>query len=106
VTVNFWITEQSANERPDSGGLVVYAKEQSLDVDWFEQNYNKHDEHMRHQIAVDITSSAAITIPYMENRAVIFRSNLYHQTDEYWFRDDYTGRRLNVTLLFGARGSD
>ena len=42
-------------------------------------------------------------IPYNENRAVIFNSNLFHETDNYEFKEGYENRRINVTLLFGRR---
>ena len=42
-------------------------------------------------------------IPYRENRAVIFNSNLFHETDNYEFKEGYENRRVNVTLLFGHR---
>ena len=42
-------------------------------------------------------------IPYNENRAVIFNSNLFHETDIYEFKEGYENRRINVTLLFGRR---
>ena len=42
-----------------------------------------------------------IKIPYKENRAVIFNSQLFHCTDKYTFKNDFINRRLNVTLLYG-----
>ena len=44
-----------------------------------------------------------MTIPYRQNRAVIFNSDLFHQTDQFTFKDEYESRRLNVTLLYGTR---
>ena len=40
-------------------------------------------------------------VPYRENRAVIFDSALFHQTDVYQFRRGYRSRRINLTLLYG-----
>ena len=42
-------------------------------------------------------------IPYNENRAVVFNSNLFHETDSYEFKEGYENRRINVTILFGRR---
>ena len=36
---------------------------------------------------------------------VIFNSNLFHETDEYYFMKGYENRRINVTMLFGERES-
>ena len=46
-----------------------------------------------------------ITVPYRCNRAVIFDSDLFHETDAIHFRDGYRNRRINVTLLYGRRAS-
>ena len=43
-------------------------------------------------------------IPYNENRAVVFNSNLFHETDNYEFKEGYENRRINLTMLFGNRG--
>ena len=45
----------------------------------------------------------AIKIPYRANRAVVFNSDLFHETDEIAFKDDYLSRRINITLLYGYR---
>ena len=46
-----------------------------------------------------------ITTSYLKNgnRAVIFNSNLFHETDKIDFKDGYENRRINVTMLFGKR---
>jgi hypothetical protein len=51
------------------------------------------------------SGAEAITIPYRQNRAVIFNSDLFHETDRFRFKDEYESRRLNITLLYGRRGS-
>ncbi|MGH7256636.1 MAG: hypothetical protein ACREI3_12775, partial [Nitrospirales bacterium] len=45
----------------------------------------------------------AVTIPYRANRAVIFNSDLFHETDRLRFREGYENRRINITLLYGQR---
>ena len=44
-----------------------------------------------------------MTVPYRANRAVIFDSDLFHETDVISFKPGYENRRINVTLLFGRR---
>jgi tetratricopeptide (TPR) repeat protein len=106
VTFNFWITPDDANLLPQGSGLIVYAKEQPLDWDWARLNREKDDPRVQAQIRNFVGPRERITIPYRENRAVLFHSNLFHQSDHFRFRDDYRSRRMNVTLLFGDRGSD
>jgi hypothetical protein len=47
-----------------------------------------------------------VVIPYRANRAVIFDSDLFHETDTIEFEEGYLNRRINVTMLFGRRTFD
>jgi len=99
VNVNFWITPDEANLDPDHGGLVVW--DAAAPLDWNFAKYNAAED--------DITAflkaqdSKPVTIPYRANRAVIFDSDLFHETDVIAFKPGYENRRINVTLLFGRR---
>jgi hypothetical protein len=42
-----------------------------------------------------------LTVPYRENRAVLFDSRLFHCSDVPKFAQGYENHRINVTLLFG-----
>ena len=44
-----------------------------------------------------------MTVPYRSNRAVIFDSHLFHETDRIVFKEGYLNRRINITLLYGLR---
>ena len=99
VNVNFWITPKSANLDPSSGGLVVYNSE--APIDWAFEAYNNNQEKIREEIIK--SGGNKNIIPYNENRAVIFNSNLFHETDNIDFKDGYENRRINVTMLFGKR---
>ncbi len=101
VNVNFWITPDSANRNLENGGLVVWDKEAPDDWDFVEYNNDKN----KHKIQEFLQKSRAkpITIPHRQNRAVIFNSNLFHETDNIEFQDTYESRRINVTLLYGHR---
>jgi tetratricopeptide (TPR) repeat protein len=101
VNVNFWITPNEANRNSENGGLVVWDKEAPDDWDFAEYNNDKN----RHKIQefLDRNGAQPITIPHRQNRAVIFNSNLFHETDVIDFQDTYESRRINVTLLYGHR---
>jgi len=99
VNVNFWVTPDEANLDPDSGGLIVHAHEAPRD--WGFQRFNmEHEEIYKY---LDSVGSRAVKIPYRANRAVIFDSDLFHETDAFRFRDGYADRRINVTMLYGTR---
>ena len=44
-----------------------------------------------------------LDIPHKQNRLVIFNSNLLHKSMPSKFKKGYRNRRINLTLLFGAR---
>ena len=101
VNVNFWITPDEANLDPDSGGLVVW--DAPAPLDWDFEKYNKDVTAARDFLAR--SGAKKITVPYRANRAVIFDSDLFHETDQIRFKDGYQNRRINVTLLYGDRGA-
>jgi len=101
VNVNFWITPDEANLNPDSGGLIIWDK--AAPLDWDFTTYNNDEGAIRFFLAQ--SGARSQTVPYRANRAVIFDSDLFHQTDEIAFREGYTNRRINVTMLYGRRRS-
>jgi tetratricopeptide (TPR) repeat protein len=100
VNCNFWIAPDEANLDPEHGGLRIFRKEAPLDWDF--DKFNNDNEAINAFLAD--AADDVVTIPHRENRIVIFNSNLFHQTDEIHFRDDYLSRRINVTMLYGRRG--
>ena len=101
VNVNFWITPDEANLDPSSGGLTVWDKE--APDSWDFKEYNNDNKKQKIQEYLEQSQAKAITIPHRQNRAIIFNSNLFHETDKVVFRDEYECRRINVTLLYGYR---
>lgn len=101
VNVNFWITPDDANLDHARGGLVVWDKEAPDNWNFKDYNSSKNEPQVRDFLAQ--SGAQAITIPYRANRAVVFNSDLFHETDRFSFKDEYESRRLNVTLLYGRR---
>ncbi len=99
VNVNFWITPDEANLDPEHGGLVVWDK--AAPPDWDFARYNAAEDDIGAFLKAQ--DSRPVTIPYRANRAVIFDSDLFHETDIIHFRPGYENRRINITLLFGRR---
>lgn len=103
VNVNFWITPDEANLDPDSGGLIVWDKE--APAEWNFRDYNSTAMEPKIREFLKHSSAQAVTIPYRQNRAVIFNSDLFHETDRISFREGYENRRVNITFLYGKRFS-
>ncbi len=99
VNVNFWITPDEGNLNPQSGGMVIW--DAAAPPDWEIERYNGDDDAVRAFLAE--AKSKAITVPYRANRAVIFDSDLFHETDRIEFAEGYLNRRVNVTMLYGRR---
>ncbi len=99
VNVNFWITPDDANLDPERGGLVVY--DANAPADWEAEDYNGNDS--RVWDFLKRTNAKPLSIPYRANRAVIFDSDLFHETDAFTFKEGYLNRRINITMLYGRR---
>ncbi|MBI4400047.1 MAG: tetratricopeptide repeat protein [Nitrospirae bacterium] len=103
VNVNFWITPDEANLDPERGGLIVWDKEAPKDWNFKEYNNTRNEPKVRKFLAD--SGARAVSIPYRQNRAVVFNSDLFHETDRLSFRSEYASRRVNITLLYGRRGA-
>jgi Tetratricopeptide repeat len=101
VNVNFWITPDEANLDPESGGLVIWDKPAPLD--WGFAQYNNPNAGQAIRDFLARSGARSVTVPYRANRAVIFDSDLFHETDRIAFKEGYLNRRINITMLYGLR---
>ncbi len=99
VNLNFWTTPDEYNLDPAHGGLKVY--DVPAPTDWSFQQYNAAAADIHAFLASH--GSKFVRVPYRCNRAVLFNSALFHETDELHFADAYEGRRVNMTYLFGRQ---
>lgn len=98
VNLNFWITPSESNLDPNSGGLRVYTV--PAPTSWTFHDYNRDSEKIYDFLSRK--NSSSITVPYKGNRAVLFNSALFHETDVINFKEGYENRRVNMTYLFGS----
>jgi tetratricopeptide (TPR) repeat protein len=101
ISVNFWITPDDANLDPRSGGLVIWDHAAPLDWDFAKYNYAETRAARREFLAH--AGARSVTVPYRSNRAVIFESDLFHETDRIVFKEGYLNRRINIMLAYGER---
>lgn len=98
-SLNLWITPDSANLDPSTGGLVVWDK--TAPSDWSFDDYNSGGhrvrQYLRHQ------NAESNVIPYRANRAVLFEGHLFHRTDGFTFAPGFANRRRSLTFLFRRR---
>lgn len=99
VNLNFWITPDENNLAPEVGGLKLYDVPSPEDWSFVDFNVNKgkiYEFLERHH-------AKTIVVPHGCNRAVLFNSALFHETDRLQFREGYETRRVNITYLFGKQ---
>jgi Tetratricopeptide repeat len=104
VNVNFWITPDDANLDPHSGGLVIWDKPAPLDWEFMQYNNPNAGQGIRDFLAHE--GAHSVTVPHRANRAVIFDSDLFHETDRIVFKEGYLNRRINITMLYGNRAAE
>ena len=98
-SLNLWITPDSANLDPSSGGLVIWDKK--APSDWSYGDYNSGGDKVRQYL--EEQDAVPNVIPYRENRAVLFEGHLFHKTDDFNFAPGFENRRRSVTILFRRR---
>ena len=99
LNLNFWITPDAANLDPKSGGMIIYDKPPP--DTWNSREYNNVEEQARIYAFLDEAGARKCVVHYKCNRAVLFNSKLFHETDLINFKEGYENRRINVTYLFG-----
>ena len=68
---------------------------------WSFKRYNNNSEEIYNFLKEK--KANCVTIPYKYNRAVLFNSAYFHETDKINFKKGYESRRINITYLFGGR---
>jgi tetratricopeptide (TPR) repeat protein len=101
VNFNLYIAPDDANLDPESGGMDVWDVVMPAGVDM--RIYNG-DEAAAQKFLTQ--SNARLTvIPHRANRAILFKSDLFHKTGHCSFKEGYENKRINISLLFGDRGA-
>jgi len=106
VQINFFITPSEANmglndtELP-SGGLVLYGI--GPPETWGKEDFNNVYAREAIEDLIATTNHWNITVPYVQNRAILFDSTYFHRSDDMRFKKGYKNRRINVTFLYGKR---
>ena len=96
--LNFWITEDDANLDAETGGLIIYRK--AAPDHWDFKTYNTSSAQTIYDF-LGADKQTFIRVPHRANRAVLFDSRLFHETDRFNFAPGFANRRINITMLFG-----
>ncbi len=102
VNLNLWLTPDSAHV--EGGGLEVYSRvpplEQPVQVANTEFASREAEDELRTRLR---GAGEATVVDYRCNRAVLFVSDLFHESLPFRFLPGYHNRRVNLTMLFGDR---
>lgn len=104
VNVNLWLTPNNASLNHESDGIVVF--NETAPSHWSFDAFNSLNEVQPGGRVVNLLKAsgyANATIPYRQNRIVMFKSSLFHKTDDFSLAKGYKSRRINLTFLFGKR---
>jgi hypothetical protein len=85
VSVNFWVTPTEANLNPGRSGLVVCSAQPP--DDWEIRDYDA--DQGRIVTFLEQNADDNLIVPYRQNRAVLFRSRLFHYSDSPEFASGY-----------------
>lgn len=96
ISLNFWITPDSANLAPESGGLEMWNV--GAPADWTFNDYNADGYRIR--LHLSRIGARQKSFAYAENRALLFHGMLFHQTSACQFAEGFENRRRNITMLF------
>ena len=99
VNFNFWLSPNEGSLNKDAGGLVVYRVSPPEGTPMSVFNHFPLHENVTKMLAASNFSN--FTVPHRTNRAVVFQSDLFHQSGEMHWAPGYSKRRINLTLLFG-----
>ena len=99
--LNFWITPDEYNNEKNAGGLKVY--DAPAPENWTHKQYNRNRSSKEIYKFLNDNKAKCTNTPYKFNRAVLFNSAYFHETDKINFKDVYEARRINITYLFGDR---
>lgn len=100
VNFNLYITPDEANLDPNSGGLDIW------DVcapDGEQMRLYNGSEAKARQFLKE-SGAQVTTVPHKANRAILFKSDLFHKTADCKFAEGYLNKRINISMLFGHRG--
>lgn len=96
VNVNIWLTPNSCVKDNAKNGLIIWDKKRP--EDWSYNDYNKNVSKIK-QYLKDTNASKRI-VEYKHNRAMIFDSSYFHETNGVSMKDGHWNKRINLVFMF------
>jgi hypothetical protein len=94
INVNIWVTPDECVQDHNKNGLRIYRRK--APKEWIHSQYNADTNKIR----TYLKESKYDRVPYRYNRAVIFRGNTFHSTDNVYMKPGDENKRVNYTFLY------
>lgn len=99
VNLNVWLTPEDGHI--SGGGTQVYSAVPELNAGFQKFNAYQVADQMRRQLA---SLGSMKTVPFQQNRALVFNSDKWHGTEpDFHFEDAFGKERVVLTILWGNR---
>lgn len=95
-TSNLWLTPETSNLDPASGGMTIYNLFPPSDWSWpvAITDKDKIEEFVRQNPCEEFS------VPYKANRLILFNSELFHKTNNINFGPRFEDRRVSLTHIY------
>ena len=95
-TCNTWVTPDECVDDKNNNGFYLYHKR--VPKKYIQYDYDNNVK----KIYDFIKNSKRLHIPYKYNRAIIFKSNTFHETASVSMKPGHYNRRISYTFLYGS----
>tara|TARA_Y100000361_G_C11021012_1_gene269528 strand:+ start:69 stop:662 length:594 start_codon:yes stop_codon:yes gene_type:complete len=94
ININVWVTPDECVYDHNKNGLKIYKKKAPKEWTW--EQYNTSID----LIEDFLKGSKYDIIPYKYNRAIIFKGDTFHATDNVHMKPGHENKRVNYTFLY------
>jgi len=94
ININLWVTPDECVYDHNKNGLKIYKKKAPKEWTW--EQYNTSID----LIEDFLKGSKYDIIPYKYNRAIIFKGDTFHATDNVHMKPGHENKRVNYTFLY------
>ena len=98
ININLWVTPDECVQDHNKNGLRIYKKK--APKEWTREDYNGDNIKSYLKMKSYLKDSKYDRIPYKYNRAIIFKGNTFHSTDNVHMKHGEENRRVNYTFLY------
>jgi hypothetical protein len=96
INLNIWLTPNSSIKDSNKNGLIIWDKQKPQS--WSFNEYNRDVKKIKKYL--DDTNAKKQVIDYRYNRAIIFNSSNFHETNGVSMKEGHWNKRINLVFMF------